>query len=125
MKHLSLTENHLFGKAYRNGKWVSCHNVTVYVLRDRMAEKIKKANPRKEYLNRLGIAVSKKTGGAVVRSRVRRIIRAAFAEIEKSGLKQGYIIVICARKSAVDKKSTDIEKDLRYGFGKLNMIADI
>lgn len=124
MKHLSVTENHLFSKAYTGGNKFSGRYTAVYVLRDRAAKRLMSANPEKKYLNRLGISVSKKLGGAVVRSRLRRIIREAFRSLEKEdSLKTGYIIIISARTAAVGKKSTDIYRELKYAFAKLSMYS--
>lgn len=123
MKHLSLTENHLFGKAYSNGKRYCGKYACVFVLRDKAAFRIMKANPEKQYLNRVGLTVSKKIGGAVVRSRARRVLRAALDTIEPQ-LRTGFIIVISVREGLADQKSTDIAKELRWVFKKLDMLAD-
>lgn len=123
MKHLSLTENHLFGKAYNNGhRW--CGRYTcIFVLKDKAAYRLMQANPQKQYLNRVGLTVSKKIGGAVVRSRARRVMRAAYASLE-GRLRQGFIVVISAREGIGDQKSTDIAAELARGFGKLGMFAN-
>lgn len=122
MKHLPLTENHLFSKAYSGGARYTGRLVSVYVLRDRAARRLMNANPEKKYLNRVGISVSKKQGGAVVRSRLRRIIREGFRAVEEEGrLKTGYLIVITARSGALGKSSNDVARELKYAFGKLDM----
>ncbi len=121
MKNLAIKENHLYNKAYRRGKSYIGKLVAVYVLRDYAAERIAKANPEKKRMNRLGLSVSKKLGGAVVRNRAKRIIRAAYDE-QKDGLKKGFLIVISARGASVGKKSTDISRELRVAFVKLDML---
>lgn len=123
MKHLPLKENHLFGKAYNNGARRCGKLICVFVLKDRAAQRLMRANPQKQYLNRLGLTASKKIGGAVVRSRARRVMRAAYAAIEDR-LKQGYIVVIAARDGIGDCKSGDVERELRYIMAKLDMLAD-
>ena len=120
MKNLAIKENHLYNKAYRRGKRYVGKYVAVYVLRDLAAHKIMLANPEKKYLNRLGIAVSKKVGGAVVRNRAKRIIRVAYRDIE-SELRAGFLVVISARCEIVGVKSHDIERELRSAFLKLDM----
>ena len=62
MKFYAITENHLYRKAYKNGKRTSTRSISVYVLRDRHAALLKKQNPEKKTLNRIGISASKKSG---------------------------------------------------------------
>lgn len=123
MKNVAIKENHLYNKAYTKGKRFFGRYVRVYVLKDLKAKKVMLANPEKEYLNRLGISVSKKNGGAVVRNRIKRIIREGYRAIERDDiLYTGYLVVIAAKNEAADVKSTDIERELRYAFRKLDMI---
>ena len=123
MKYRAITENHLYGKTYKKGKKAVAHNVVVYVLPDRLAERLKKENPRKEYVNRVGLTVTKKVGGAVVRSRVKRIIREGYRQTDKEyGIRKGNLIVLVAREGCRDAKSTDLKKDMVYAFGKLGML---
>ena len=75
MKNVAIKENHLYNKAYRRGKKSIGKYTAVYVLRDLKDHRIMLENPEKKYLNRLGIAVSKKLGNAVTRNRAKRIIR--------------------------------------------------
>ena len=122
MKYTSITENHLFGKAYAKGKRYVGRLVAVYVLPDYSAEKRMRANPQKKYINRLGISVSKKLGGAVVRSRVRRIIREGYrAASSKSPMKLGRLIVIGARSASVNAKSTEVGRELYRAFKELGL----
>ena len=123
MKHLSLTENHLFGKAYSGGKRSAGKYAVVYALRDKAAKRLMVANPEKQYLNRVGLSVSKRVGGAVVRSRVRRILREGFRAVEEGyEIKTGYIIVIAARGAAVEAKSTDIARELLFALRRLDLV---
>jgi len=122
MKYTSITENHLFGKAYAKGKRYAGRLVAVYVLPDYTAEKRMRANPQKKYINRLGISVSKKLGGAVVRSRVRRIIREGYrAASAESPMKLGRLIVIGARSASVKAKSTEVGRELSCAFRALGL----
>ena len=122
MKYTSITENHLFHKAYTKGKRYAGRLVAVYVLPDYTAEKRMRANPAKKYINRLGISVSKKLGGAVVRSRVRRIIREGYrAAAGEAQMKLGRLIVIGARSASVNAKSTEVGRELSCAFRTLGM----
>ena len=122
MKETPIKENHLYAKAYAAGrKYVGRHCV-VYILQDRHAKLLAKRHPKKEKVNRIGLTVTKKIGGAVERNRVKRILRAALRSITgKKAIKTGYLIVIVARPAALSVKSTDIEKDLDAAFWKLGM----
>ena len=120
MKNLAIKENHLYNKAYKRGERSVGKYVAVYVLRDLRARRIMIENPEKKYLNRLGIAVSKKIGNAVTRNRAKRIIRAAYRSLEGE-IKTGFLIVISARSEIVGKKAQDVEEELRRAMSKLDM----
>jgi len=123
MKNIAIRENHLYNKTYKKGKSFVGKTLAVYVLKDYAASRLAKANPEKKQVNRLGLSVSKKLGGAVIRNRVKRIIRAAYDE-HKSKLKTGFLIVIGARSAAVKKKSTDLARELDIAFRALDMYAE-
>ena len=114
-----LCENHLFSKAYRKGKSDVNKYIAVYVLK----------NQRRNNglsLTKLGITVNRKLGKAVKRSRVKRIIRAAYRE-NMQHIKQGYLIIVAARTAAFDKrvKSTDIAKAMYKSFEKLGICDSV
>ena len=92
---VKIKENKDFLTLYKKGKYTSGKFVTVYY--------------RKNYRNstRLGITTGKKTGNAVVRSRCRRIIRAAFSACENE-FPRGFDYVVVARPECGNAKSTDI-----------------
>ncbi len=121
MKNTAIKENHLYNKAYKKGKSYVGRLVAVYVLRDYAAERLAKAHPEKKKVNRVGLAVSKKLGGAVERNRAKRVIRAAYDE-HKRGLRTGFLIVISARTAINGKKSTDVSRELREAFLQLDML---
>lgn len=125
MKAMAISENHLYKKVYAKGDKVFCKHIVVYVLTDYHAARLARANPLKTKVNRVGITVSKKIGKAVVRTRVRRIIREAYrlTETEKN-IKKGKLIVIVGREAAVDAKSTDIKSDLSFALSKLGMSGE-
>ncbi len=123
MKNIAITENHLYNKAYRQGKRFVGKYTAVYVLRDFAAARLKKENPQKVFVNRLGLTVSKKIGGAVERNRAKRVIRAAYDDV-RDGLKTGFLIVITAREAINDAKSTDVSRELEFAFSKLEMQKD-
>ena len=120
MKNLAIKEHHLYNKAYRKGRSYVGKLVTVYVLRDFTAEKLKRANPEKKYVNRIGLSVSKKLGGAVARNRAKRLIRAGFDTV-KPRIRGGNLIVIGARVAILGKKSTQVAQELDEAFKALEL----
>ena len=125
MKFKAICENHLYSKAYSKGKRAVTSSLAVYVLPDYAAKRIANSHPEKKIVNRIGLTTSTKLGGAVVRSRCRRIMREGLRAIEKKKeLKLGFLIVIAARSASVNKKSCDIERELDIAFTKLGMYKE-
>ncbi len=123
MKFYAISENHLYHSAFKNGKRKSSRSVGVYVLKDKKAWLLKKANPEKKTINRIGIQASKKVGGAVARNRAKRVIREAYRKIDKEyGIKQGWLIVITPYPAAAELKMQDVFRDLRYCLSKLDTL---
>ena len=124
MKEFAIKENHLFVKAYTKGMRFSGKTVTVYVLRDYKAAKLKKENPQKKYLNRIGFTATTKLGNAVTRNRCKRLMRAAYRGIlSERSLRTGNLIVISARGQAVGATSEEVKRDLVAAFGKLGLFV--
>ena len=97
---VKLKENRDFRRAYNKGEAFVSPYFVVYILKKR-TEKV-----------RLGITVSKKIGGAVLRNRAKRVITAAFRECLPN-IAVGYDFVIVARTRVVTVKSTVISEILK------------
>ena len=113
-----LCENHMFLKAYRKGKSGVNKYTAVYVLKNYRTNK--DGSPMH---TKLGISINAKLGKACKRSRVKRIIRAAYGNCLPM-ICDGNIIVIAARAAAFSKsvKSTDVEKQLVITLSKLEVL---
>jgi ribonuclease P protein component len=61
--------------------------------------------------SRLGVVTSKRIGGAVARSRARRLMREGF-RLHQHDLARPVDLVLVARPSIVGKKLADVENDL-------------
>lgn len=124
MKFVAIKEHHLYNKAYRQGNRFVGRYIAVYVLRDYAAKRLMMAHPQKRYVNRIGLSVTKKVGGACVRTRAKRIMREALRSVERErALKTGYLVVIAARSEIVGKKMQDVERELHLAFDKMNLYA--
>lgn len=126
MKFVAIREHHLYNKAYKQGGRFVGKTVAVYILRDYAAKRLMKAHPLKVYVNRIGLSVTKKIGGACVRTRAKRIMREALRAVQRdTPLKTGHLVVIAARSEIVGKKTQDVERDLRRAFSHLGFLADV
>ena len=125
MKNIAIRENHLYNKTYKRGKSYVGRYIAVYVLRDLAAKRLAKSHPEKKIVNRIGLTTSKALGGAVVRSRARRVLREGLRQVEKERpLKVGFLIVIATRHAATTAKSTEIKLQLMEAFTKLGMFKE-
>ena len=123
MKHSAIKENHLYNKVFRRGERFIGKLVTVHILTDYTAKKRMLAHPQRRYTNRIGLSVTKKIGGAVLRNRAKRVIRAAYDPLRPQ-LKTGFLLVISARAAINGRKSTDVGAELETAFFKLGLIRE-
>ena len=103
----------MFSKIFKNGKYASNNELTVYVLR----------NYNKNAPSKLGISVSPKNGGAVKRNRAKRVIREAFSLLYER-LPPGYLIVVAGRKPCFDRnnKMQTVLESMESALIRLNLI---
>ena len=104
MKSNTLKENKDFRRLYYRGKSEASPCLVTYVMKSRRRE------------TRIGITSGKKIGGAVQRNRARRVIRAAFSEVEGRIIGSFYIVFVARTKTTevkMQKVLSEMEKQLK------------
>lgn len=102
-KTVMIKRRYEFKILFSKGKIYFARNITMYILKNKF-----------DY-NRLGIAIGKKSGIAVQRNKVKRLIRENY-KISEDNIKLGYNILISVNKKSEIKNVGfyDIKKDLQY-----------
>jgi ribonuclease P protein component len=72
---------------------------------------------------KLGVVTSKKIGGAVERSRARRLLRETFRQHQHE-LSQPVELVLVARNSIAGKKLADVEKDFLAALNRAGLLKN-
>lgn len=107
----TLKKNYEFRYVLNKGKYYSGQYIDIYVIKN---------NKKK---NLIGIAVSVKSGIAVKRNKVKRLIRESYRLLEKD-LLYGYSIVFLwkKKKNIEDATYSNIEKDLKSVLNDANLV---
>ena len=107
----SLKKNKDFQVVYRRGKSYGNRYLVMYVLKNDLGK------------NRVGISVSKKVGKAVVRNRVRRLIKESY-RLSESSIKKGFDIVIVSRVKASFADFFTVNEELLNHLKKADLISE-
>ncbi len=105
-KTIMIKRRYEFKILFSKGKIAYGRNLTMYVLKNKLE------------INKLGIAVGKKSGRAVDRNRIKRLIRENY-KLSEDNIKSGYNILISVNKKAEIRNidfyevKRDIEKILK------------
>ncbi len=109
----TLKKNYQFQKVYRSGSFFANRQLMFYYLPNRLPE------------NRLGISVSKKVGGAVIRKHVTRLIRECFRLLEKDKrLPVGYDLVFVAKPLTKDATYHEVSGAMIHLLKKQRLLND-
>lgn len=111
-KQLRLTRRDDFNKVYRYGKSTANLQVVVYCL----------PNPRIERF-RMGVSVSKKIGTAVVRNRIRRMMK-EIVRLNEQRIRSHYDFIIIARKPVADMEYKQLEKSLLHALKRAQLLVN-
>lgn len=108
-KKYRLIKREDFSKVYRFGKSVANRQFVLYVMKRHDTEEF-----------RLGISVSKKVGNAVVRNRIKRLIK-EIVRGNRSKIPEHYDLIIIARKPSVDMEYDQMEKSIMHILRKSSL----
>jgi len=108
-KEKTIKKNYQFRWIIKKGKKVSKKTVRVFITNN------------KEKKNKMGIAIKKNIKSAILRNRVKRVIREVY-RLEEKKLKQHYNIIICFNTDSVNYD--DIYSDIKKAFYELDMYID-
>ncbi|TBL77468.1 ribonuclease P protein component [Paenibacillus thalictri] len=101
-KEHRLTKREYFDRVYRYGKSTANHQFVAYYLKRGKGEPF-----------RLGVSVSKKLGNAVVRNRLRRLMK-EIVRLNAERIAPEYDIILIARKPVVGIEYKEMEKNLLH-----------
>ena len=110
MKVVTLCQNKDFKTLYYRGKSQVSPVLVPYARKNRLG-----------YV-RIGITTGTKIGGAVVRSRARRVIREAFYHLDPPAT-GGWDLVFVARSRTASQKSTDVSAVMQKQLAALGVTA--
>ena len=109
MNSKTLKENKDFRRLYYRGKSRASSCLVTYAMKSRGKQ------------SHYGITTSKKIGGAVQRNRARRIIRAAYAELEPQ-IRGSYDFVFVARTRTAYVKMQDVRTQMEEHLRALGVL---
>jgi len=101
-----LTSRRQFLEVYQRGRRVSTASLTLFGI------------PNSVGFSRVGLTVSRKIGGAIVRSRIKRLLREAF-RLHRSELAPPMDLVINVHRSVLGKRMQQLEEELLVSFSRL------
>lgn len=106
-----LRKNRQFQTVYKTGKSYANKYLVLYVM------------AKQDGLRRVGFAVGKRLGGAVVRNRIKRLLRESF-RLNQHCLKQGVDLIIIGRQPIVGKDFDIVNRAVFELFGKAKILAE-
>lgn len=111
-RSLRLRKKRDFQYVYKHGKAYVDYCSILYIF---------KSNNKKT--SKIGIAVGKKLGNAVVRNKIKRFMREIYRH-NSFKIKHGYSLIWIARKPLVNSKINIFDKSFKKIFNKANIFID-
>ena len=109
-RKLRLRDRSDFNRIYRHGRSFANSQFVVYWSK----------RPETE-LFRMGVSVSKKLGNAVVRNRMRRVVK-ELVRLNAPQIEERTDFILIVRKPAIDMKTKELEKSLLHVLRKAGLI---
>lgn len=106
-----LTKREYFDKVYRYGKSAANHQFVLYYM----------PQPAQDTF-RLGVSVSKKLGNAVVRNRIRRLMK-EIVRLNADRFPAGYDLIVIARKPVVEMSYQELEKSMLHVLKRASLLV--
>src|SRR3990172_6102568 len=113
-RELRLRASEDFARVYRRGASVANRELVLYYLQ---------REPQHGGGVRLGVSASRKLGSAVVRNRLKRLIKEAFRR-RGTAIIEGYDLIVIARQPAKGKSFQAIEKAFIDVLKKAGLITE-
>ena len=107
---VSLNCNGYFLRLYKTGETITGRFLVLYYKKNNIGH------------NRLGITVSKKVGCAVVRNRVRRLVKENF-RLNEEKVAEGFDIIFVSRVRAAQASFHQIEKEMMSHLSSAGLLA--
>ncbi len=111
-KTCHLKKNKDFRKVYRHGNSFADRRLVIYVNKNSIMVG-----------SRVGFSVSKKIGNAVVRNRIRRVLK-EICRLNRSKIKNGYDIIFIAKTGILNATYRDLEKSFLWLIGKSGLLEE-
>ncbi|PJN49577.1 Ribonuclease P protein component [Paenibacillus sp. GM2FR] len=99
-----------FSRVYRHGKSFANHQFVVYWSRKKEVEQF-----------RVGVSCSKKIGNAVVRNRMRRLVK-EIVRLHQHQIIEHVDLIFIVRKGALDKSYQELEKSVLHVLRKSSLL---
>ena len=109
---VTLKKNHEFRLLYRKGASAVAGSMVLYCRKNRLGH------------NRLGVTVSVKLGGAVVRTRARRRLREVY-RLSSPRLSQGWDLILVARGRTLTASWKELNDSFLRLSRKLGLLGDM
>jgi ribonuclease P protein component len=106
-----LKENRDFRRVFRRGKSFATHRLVLYYCDNRQS------------IVRVGFSISKKVGNAVVRNRVKRMLRAGFQSLLPELKDKSLDIVVVCRKDAAEADYHELMQDVMKLISKARIVV--